>query len=101
MTGNDWVAELLKKEYNIISPAELIQAEKRIELRATLVRIEMAKNGDWQRYVPEEIAKYIQEKRLDERFRKEFSIETLAKAENKDYTKPEDAWAERMHTLEV
>jgi cytidyltransferase-like protein len=101
VTGNDWVAELLKKEYCIISPAGLIREEKRIVLHATLVRIEMARKGNWQKYVPEEIAKYIQEKGLDERFRKEFGRETLAKADNKDYTKPEDAWAERMHTIEV
>jgi hypothetical protein len=61
----------------------------------------MAKGGNWQELVPEAVAKYIKENKLDERFRKEFSIETIAKAENKDYTKPEDAWAERMHTLEV
>ena len=101
VTGNDWTAELLKQDYKILHPAELIPEEKWIMLRATMVRVEMAKGGNWQELVPEAVARYIKENKLDERFRKEFGLQTIAKlADCKDYTQPEDAWAERLHTLE-
>ena len=101
VTGNDWTAELLKQDYKIIHPAELIPEEKWIMLRATMVRVEMAKGGNWQELVPEAVARYIKENKLDERFRKEFGLQTIAKlADCDDYTQPEDAWAERLHTLE-
>ncbi len=100
VTGNEWTAELLKQDYKIIHPAELIPEDKWIMLRATMVRVEMAKGMPWERLVPETVAKYIKEKELDERFKKEFGLETLAQLADNDYTQPEDTWAERLHTFE-
>lgn len=102
ITGNEWTAELLKQDYKIIHPAELIPEEKWVPLRATMVRIAMARGEDWQRYTPEPVAKYIQENRLDKRFRKEFGLETLAQImEDAGYELPEDLTAERKHTQEA
>lgn len=100
VTGNDWTAELLKQDYKIIHPAELIPEDKWIMLRATMVRVEMAKGMPWERLVPENVARYIKENEFDERFRREFGLETLAQLADNDYTQPEDAWAERLHTFE-
>lgn len=101
VTGNEWTAELLKDIYRIIHPAELIPEEKWILLRATMVRVEMAKGRPWEHLVPENVARYIKENELDERFRREFGLQTLAQLANcDDHTQPEDAWAERLHTFE-
>jgi len=99
VSGNDYVADLLKDKYKIIHPVEIVPAEKQIRVRATEVRYEMARGGEWERYVPEKIADYIKQKNLDERFRKEFGLETLAKLAGQDYSSAETRAQERAHVF--
>ena len=43
-----------------------------------MVRKAMVQGEDWQELVPDNIAKYILDHKLDERFRNEFGLKTLA-----------------------
>jgi nicotinamide mononucleotide adenylyltransferase len=43
-----------------------------------MVRKTMARGGDWRDLVPKEVADYITARQLDERFRREFGLQTLA-----------------------
>ena len=99
VTGNEYVEDLFSSDYEIIHPGDLIPREKQIMLRATEVRVEMAKAGNWEKLVPEEVADYIKINRLDKRFRAEFGLETLAVADL--YWLPETREQERHHTQEA
>src|SRR3989338_795152 len=78
VSGDDYVAQLLKNDYRMILPNEIILTERWAWVRGTLVRAEMAKNNDWKQYVPKEVADYIEQNELVSRFRREFGLETLA-----------------------
>ncbi len=78
VTANPYVAHLLIEDYSLIKPVALVAEAHRIAVDGAMVRREMAHGGDWQALVPPEIAHYIQERRLDDRFRREFGLETLA-----------------------
>lgn len=78
ISSNDYVRDLLKDKYDLVHCWELLNKKDQIRLRATHVRIEMAKFGNWERLVPEKVADYIKENNLDDRFRKEFGLKTLA-----------------------
>ena len=78
VTANPYVAHLLMDDYPLIKPVALVAEAHRIAVSGTMVRQEMARGGDWQALVPPEIAHYILENQLDERFRREFGLETLA-----------------------
>ncbi|NOH12682.1 MAG: hypothetical protein HND51_13655 [Chloroflexi bacterium] len=79
VTENPYVTDLMKGIYNVIKPVELVPDDEKIPLNGTMVRQAMARGEDWQAMVPPEIASYIENKGLDERFRTEFGLETLAK----------------------
>lgn len=78
VTANPYVAHLLMEDYPLIKPVALVAEAHRIAVDGTMVRCEMARGGDWQTLVPPQIAHYIQDRQLDERFRREFGLETLA-----------------------
>jgi nicotinamide-nucleotide adenylyltransferase len=78
VTDNPYVAYLLRNDYRIIRPVELIPPEEQIIVGGTMVRAMMARGEGWQAWVEARCALYIQEKKLDERFRQEFGLETLA-----------------------
>lgn len=78
VTANPYVASLLAEDYPIVKPVELIPAGERIALDGAMVRREMAHGDGWRALVPHEIANYIASRRLDERFRREFGLQTLA-----------------------
>jgi len=78
VTANPYVASLLGKDYRIIKPVELILEDERIAVDGTMVRREMARGTAWRDLVPKEIADYIALRQLDERFRREFGLQTLA-----------------------
>jgi len=61
----------------------------------------MAQNYDWESLVPAPVAHYIKEHHLDERFRKEFGLETLATMLANDYQSTEPAEAEAAHAREL
>jgi len=78
VTANPYVASLLAKDYRIVKPVELILQDERIAVDGTMVRREMARGTAWRDLVPKEIADYIALRQLDERFRREFGLQTLA-----------------------
>ncbi len=100
VSGNSYVSELLQDKYRIIHTAEKIPSEKRTCLRATTVRMEMAKGCDWKRLVPKEVADYLEKNGLVERFRREFGLETIAELSGTEYLKHETALDEKVHATE-
>ncbi len=78
VTANPYVAHLLAGDYKIVRPVELLRDEERIAVDGTTVRKAMAQGGDWQRLVPDEVGNYLAVRQLDERFRREFGLHTLA-----------------------
>lgn len=78
VTANPYVASLMEADYQIVHPITLVPEEERIPVSGTMVRREMALGGDWQSLVPPQVAAYITDNGLDERFRRKFGLETLA-----------------------
>lgn len=105
VSGNDYIAGLLKNDYKIIHPASIIPPEKHLWVKGTMVRMEMAKFGDWQSLVTKEVADYLEKNDLVNRFRREFGLATLTslseRADGKDYKSSENKLAEYRHTLEA
>lgn len=79
VTANVYVENLLKDHYRIIHPATLIPDNKKYAVSGTMIRVAMAKGEEWEGLVPNTVVGYIKENKLDERFRREFGLETLAK----------------------
>jgi nicotinamide mononucleotide adenylyltransferase len=101
ITGNDYVTKLLCGDYRIMPPFIFIPKEKQIKLKATLVRVEMARYGDWKSLMPEKVAHYLEKNGLVDRFREEFGLQTLASLAYTNVNEHESDEAERAHTLEV
>jgi len=78
VTDNPYVANLLRNDYRIVRPVELVPPEEQVRVDGATVRAMMARGEGWQVWVEERCARYIREKKLDERFRREFGLETLA-----------------------
>jgi len=78
VTDNPYVANLMKAEYRLMRPVDWLGPAERVRIDGTLVRVMMARGERWQDWVPESIAHYIEQNKLDERFRREFGLETLA-----------------------
>ena len=78
VTDNPYVANLMKDDYRLMRPVDWLDPSKHIRVDGTTVRVMMAKGERWQDWVPERVAQYIEENNLDERFRREFGLETLA-----------------------
>jgi nicotinamide-nucleotide adenylyltransferase len=84
VTDNAYVRRLLAADYRIVRPVELIAAGDRVAIDGTRVRSSMARGEDWRSLVPPEVADYICRRRLDERFRREFGLTTLATVLNEE-----------------
>ena len=80
VTENPYVTSLLQDDYRIMRPVELIPSEEHVRVDGSMVRAMMARGERWQDWVEERVAQYIEQNKLDERFRKEFGLETLAMA---------------------
>lgn len=80
VTENPYVTSLLKEDYRIMLPLELIPSEERVPVDGSRVRRAMAQGADWELLVPPVVAEYIKSNQLDVRFREEFGLETLAMA---------------------
>ncbi|MBN1967192.1 MAG: hypothetical protein JW910_21240 [Anaerolineae bacterium] len=78
VTENPYVASLLGDHYRIVRPVELVPPGERVPVDGSLVRRRMARGEDWQALVPEAVVDYIVTRQLDERFRREFGLQTLA-----------------------
>jgi nicotinamide-nucleotide adenylyltransferase len=77
VTANPYVSSLLTADYRVIRPVELVPEDKRVAIDGTMVRKEMACGDGWRELVPHEVADYIAAKQLDDRFRREFGLQTL------------------------
>jgi nicotinamide mononucleotide adenylyltransferase len=80
VTANPYVASLLAGDYHIVKPVDLVPEEERVPIDGTMVRRAMASGDGWHELVPPEVTAYIVERGLDERFRREFGLKTLASA---------------------
>ncbi len=78
VTDNPYVTSLLAENYNIIKPVALVPRDEKVAVDGTMVRREMARGDSWRDLVPKEIKNYIVSRRLDDRFRREFGLQTLA-----------------------
>ena len=101
VSGNNYVSDLLSDKYKIVHPSDLIPKEKRVKLRAAEVRLEIARFGPWEDLVPKEVASYLKENSLVERFRTEFGLQTLAELTDSKIKEDESAEMERLHTRET
>ena len=100
VAGNAYVLNLLKEWYKTTHPSTLVPPEKRVPISGTMTRIEMAKAGNWEQYVPLAVAAYLKEKGLVERFRKEFGLQTLMLLAEEKYPRRETLEEERAHISE-
>lgn len=101
VTSNEYIANLLKDTYEIVLPVYLIPKEKQVKLKATEVRLEIAKDGAWEKFVPAEVADYLKKNGIIGRFQKEFGLATLAQLSNgRQYNKSESATEEKLHSWE-
>lgn len=78
VTDNPYVAHLMREVYPVIRPVALLPEPDRVAVSGSMVRKQMAQGDGWQAMVPPQVADYIVERGLDERFRREFGLRTLA-----------------------
>ncbi|HET89761.1 MAG TPA: hypothetical protein ENN99_03340 [Chloroflexi bacterium] len=78
VTANPYVASLLCADYPIVRPVALVPEPARVAVEGAMVRRAMAQGDGWRDLVPAEVASYIASWRLDDRFRREFGLYTLA-----------------------
>jgi nicotinamide-nucleotide adenylyltransferase len=78
VTDNPYVANLMKDIYRLAKPVELVPPEARVRVDGSMVRARMARGERWQDWVPARCVEYIESRGLDERFRREFGLQTLA-----------------------
>lgn len=78
VTANPYVANLMREDYHVIHPITLVAEADRIPINGAMVRRAMAQGADWQALAPDVVVQYLTEHHLDERFRREFGLETLA-----------------------
>jgi nicotinamide-nucleotide adenylyltransferase len=78
VSDNPYVSQLMREPYAVIRPIHLVPPEQRLPLDGTQVRRAMARGQAWQQLVPPSVAEYIQTNGLDQRFRREFGLQTLA-----------------------
>ncbi len=78
VTANDYVRSLLAKDYRIVHPASLVPRAKHVPIDATMVRDAMAREEPWEHLVPPEVARFLEEKGLVARFRREFGASFTA-----------------------
>jgi nicotinamide-nucleotide adenylyltransferase len=80
VTANPYVAHLMGESYRVEHPVELIPVADRVAVEGAMVRRAMAEGGPWWDMVPDAVADLIRNNGLDERFRREFGLATLARA---------------------
>jgi nicotinamide-nucleotide adenylyltransferase len=78
VTENAYVAHLLRADYRILRPIELLPVAKRVPIDGTSVRHALARGDGWRALVPNEVAAFIVAQGLDARLRREFGLETLS-----------------------
>ncbi|MFH1063531.1 MAG: adenylyltransferase/cytidyltransferase family protein [Candidatus Woesearchaeota archaeon] len=101
VSGNDYVRELLKDDYVLLSPEEVIPVSRQIFVRGTRVRFELARDGDWKSSVPGEVAAYLEQNHLVDRFRDEFGKQMIDRYSGKDISMRESSIEEYLNVLDV
>ncbi len=99
VSGNDYVRELLKDDYVLLSPEEVVPEYRRSGVKGTQVRVELARDGDWQALVPGKVAGYLEQNSLVERFRDEFGKKVLDRYTGKDISMQNTLLEEYLNTL--
>jgi len=78
VTANPFVQSLLGRTYVLAQPTSFVREDHKVPISATMVRREMARGDGWQSLVPVNISEFIRTNHLDQRFRGEFGLQTLA-----------------------
>lgn len=81
VTDNPYVTNLMKGIYPLARPVDLVPPAERVRVDGSMVRAMMARgerSERWQDWVPARCVEYIESRGLDERFRREFGLQTLA-----------------------
>lgn len=78
VTDNPYVTNLMKDIYPLARPVDLVPPAEHVRVDGSMVRARMARVEQWQDWVPARCVEYIESRRLDERFRREFGLQTLA-----------------------
>ncbi|MCC6901869.1 MAG: hypothetical protein IT377_23060 [Polyangiaceae bacterium] len=78
VTANPWVEGLMRQDYAVVHPVALLAPGEQVKVSGTMVRLAMARGGDWERLVPPAVAAYLRERGLVARFVREFGLETLS-----------------------
>ncbi|MEN8241672.1 MAG: adenylyltransferase/cytidyltransferase family protein [Chloroflexota bacterium] len=78
VTANPYVAAMLDGIWPLAHPVEFIPEERKVPVSGSMLRRRLADGGEWQELVPPEIARYMIDHQLDQRFRAEFGLHTLA-----------------------
>lgn len=77
-TANPYVASLMGEVYTVAHPVQLVPEDRRVPVSGTMVRLAMARGEEWRSMLAESVAEYISQNQLDQRFRREYGLETLA-----------------------
>jgi nicotinamide-nucleotide adenylyltransferase len=80
VSANAWVRELLGALYPLAHPRDLVPRAEHLPIDATTVREAMARGNAWRDLVPPDVQQLLDQRRLPERFRREFGLATLALA---------------------
>jgi nicotinamide-nucleotide adenylyltransferase len=75
VTANRYVRDLMARDYLVVHPVHLVPADRRVAVDGTMVRRAMALGEDWRAMVPAEVAAWLDQKGLVERFLREFGAE--------------------------
>ena len=78
VTDNPYVTNLMKDIYQLARPVDFIPPGERVRVDGSMARASMARGERWQDWVPARCVEYIESRGLDERFRREFGLQTLA-----------------------
>lgn len=101
-SGNEFVRGLLADKLKVVDSYLFVPEDKRVKVKSSEIRIAMATFQDWKKFVPEKVAKYMEDFGLVERFRKEFGLETLSlMISGKNYGDDESGEAELAHAREI
>lgn len=101
-SGNEFVRGLLADKLNVVNSYLFVPENRRIKVKSSEIRVAMATFQDWKKFVPEKVARYMEDNGLVERFRKEFGLETLSlMVSGKNYGEDESGEDELAHAREV
>ena len=78
VTDNPYVFKLMAADYPVCRPVTLVPEDEKVPVEGAMVRRVMARGEGWEALVPPAVAEYITTNKLDDRFRQEFGLQTLA-----------------------